>query len=210
VRAEHVGDLAPDRQDRVQVLARVGKRQTQLLAADDAERTLAQAQKLAALEAHAAGGHAPGRSQEPQDGGEQDGLAAARLAEDPQGLPVVDAQSDAVQDRAALAALVNDGQALDLEQRRHAHLQLVGSRKTRRWSPKCEKARTLKASISPGKRAVHQWPVIMFCAPTWIIRPSSGVGGGTPAPTKLRPAVGRIEKPIAVEKWTRAGARGSA
>ncbi len=42
----------------------------------------------------------------------------------------------------------------------------------------------------------------MNLAPLAIIEPSSGVGGLTPAPTKLSPAVSRIAKPTVTDTWT--------
>ena len=45
----------------------------------------------------------------------------------------------------------------------------------------------------------------MFGAPMAIIEPHSGVGIGTPAPTKLSAEVSRIEKPIVGERLASAG-----
>src|SRR5439155_11932473 len=45
----------------------------------------------------------------------------------------------------------------------------------------------------------------MFGAPMAIIEPHSGVGIGTPAPTKLSAEVSRVEKPIVGERLASAG-----
>ena len=57
----------------------------------------------------------------------------------------------------------------------------------------------------PGYSTGHHWPVIIPPEPMEIIRPNSGCGIRTPAPTKLNPAVKRIEEPMQVETCVMAG-----
>ena len=58
----------------------------------------------------------------------------------------------------------------------------------------------------PGKTDGHHWPVMMFWKPMAIMLPHSGVGATTPAPTKLKAAVSRIDQPMLTESWARIGA----
>ena len=57
----------------------------------------------------------------------------------------------------------------------------------------------------PGNTEGHHSPRMSCEAPVEIIRPHSGVGGRTPAPTKLRPAVRMMAKPIVTEVCTSEG-----
>ena len=80
-----------------------------------------------------------------------------------------------------------------------------GSSKRPSASPATAKVKTISPSAMPGKSDGHHWPMISDFAPDAIMAPSSGVGGATPAPTKLSPAVRRIANPTVTEIWTRIG-----
>ena len=69
-------------------------------------------------------------------------------------------------------------------------------------SPKTPKEKTIRPSAMPGKNAAHHCPISRYLAPDAIMAPSSGVGGLTPAPTKLSPAVSRMAKPTVTETCT--------
>src|SRR5688500_12013072 len=56
-----------------------------------------------------------------------------------------------------------------------------------RKSPASANANTARPRVTPGKNDTHHCPVIIYLAPFAIIPPHSGVGGWTPAPTKVRP-----------------------
>ena len=62
------------------------------------------------------------------------------------------------------------------------------------------------ASARPGKTDGHHSPVTTFWKPLAIMLPHSGVGERTRAPTKLSPAVSRIDQPTLTESWASAGA----
>ena len=72
--------------------------------------------------------------------------------------------------------------------------------------PQTANPKTVKDVAIPGKILGHQSPNTNWLAPVAIMDPHSGVGGRTPAPTKLRPAVRRIANPIVIENWTSDGA----
>src|SRR5262249_44311218 len=78
----NIGELTADRQDRVEVLTRVGERQSELAPADSSELCLRQAHQLAAAEPHVTLGDPPGRAQPAGDRAENDRFSAARLAAD--------------------------------------------------------------------------------------------------------------------------------
>ena len=84
---------------------------------------------------------------------------------------------------------------------------LCGSSRCASASPAAANEKTTMPSAMPGNRDGHQMPMIMLCAPVDTMLPSSGVGGLTPAPTKLRPAVSRMAKPIVAEIWATSGGK---
>src|SRR6185437_276671 len=69
-------------------------------------------------------------------------------------------------------------------------------------SPNNPQMNTMPPKARPGKSDTHHWPSAMNLAPPAIIAPSSGVGGLTPAPTKLSPAVRSTAKPIVTDNCT--------
>jgi len=67
-------------------------------------------------------------------------------------------------------------------------------------SPMTANVKTIRPNKSPGNIATHHCPVINeLGAALAIIAPSSGVGGLTPAPTNLSPAVNSTAKPIVTD-----------
>jgi hypothetical protein len=163
MRTEDVGKLATERQDRIEMLTGIGERQSELLAADRAELRLCEVQQFAIPKPYMAPGHPPRGLEKAGDSMQEHRLAATGLANQTERLAIVDVKIDPMQHLPqGPVAVIGDAQCLNLEQRDHVYLRLVGSRKMRRLSPKREKARTVRARQMPGKSAVHHCPVIMF------------------------------------------------
>jgi hypothetical protein len=147
VTLQHLADLQPDRHDGVERGQRVLEHHREVAAAALAHRGVGQPEQLRTLEAHrAADPHAPSRQQS-HDRERGHGLAAAGLADQPDGLPRFDGEAHCVDGRGRLLALVleGDGEVLDLQQGpggggaswegAHGRLLLLGSRASRSDSP---------------------------------------------------------------------------
>src|SRR4030042_1524243 len=74
------------------------------------------------------------------------------------------------------------------------HLRILGSRISRRASPKILNPMTVIKMNSPGEVAYHHWSMRNL-RPTLTMAPHSGVGGWVPSPIKLREAAMRIVSP---------------
>ncbi len=118
-----LGDLLADRVEGVQAGQRVLEDHGDPPAADRAELLLAQAVELLAVEPDRAAD--VGAAVQAHDGERGDGLAAAGLADQAEGLPGLDGEVDAVDGPdGAARGVEGDLEVLDLQQRRHQYLTL--------------------------------------------------------------------------------------
>ena len=135
----------------------------------------------------------PGCGDEAEDGERGHALAAARLAHQAEDLAAVDPQVDAVHRlHHAVAGEVVGGEAVDLEEGGAvgAHRFSLGSRASRRPSPRRLKARTFHMMARPGKNT--RWGAVK----TWLRsdgqhRPP--LGGGRPHPEAQEGEGGDLE-----------------
>jgi hypothetical protein len=130
VRPDDVHDLVADAEQRIEVLAGLGRGQRDDPSADRAELVLALGQQVLPVDQHPARLDQPRRAQEAEHRPHQDGLAGTRLADNTQGLARREADVDAVQHRhPARLALMGHVQILHLEKWRHGvQLRFTGSR----------------------------------------------------------------------------------
>ncbi len=118
VRPDRLGQLAPDRVERVERGERVLEDRANLLAADAAHLVVGQVVDAPATERDPTVGNAPRRVDEADDGGTGDRLARTRLAHDAEHLPGSDREAHVVNgDQRPPARRKLDAQALHREER---------------------------------------------------------------------------------------------
>src|SRR5438105_13586810 len=91
-----LGDLSEDREERIQRRHRILEDHGDPPAPDPAQLALALAGQVLALEDDAAADDARASRQEPDDGQARRGLAAARLADEPEGFTLVQREAHTV------------------------------------------------------------------------------------------------------------------
>src|SRR6266545_2744737 len=169
-------------------------------ATDPAQFALALPGQVLALEDDTASHDPGGPRQEPDDREARRRLAAPRLADEPQGLALVEREAHAVHrlDDACPA----EGEEVGLEvghlqDRDHATYKFLswGSSRTRNQSPKSWVARTIRRMQSPGNTVSHHCPAIKVERASESMRPQAGCGGGTPTPRKLSEASAMMTTP---------------
>src|SRR6185437_374596 len=126
---------------------------------------------------------------EPEDRHRRHRLARARLAGDADALARGDRELGHVGDHASVEC---DLQLRDLEL--HRAITRLGSRRSRRPSPRRLNATALKRIAAPGNVTTHQY-VWKKLRPSFTIRPHSGVGSWAPRPRKESAAAVRITPP---------------
>src|SRR6184192_3119166 len=106
MRLERLADLPADGQHRVERGHRVLEDHRDLAAADPPQLPVAEREQVLAAEERGAAGHAAGAREDAQQRERGDALAAARLADDAEGLADPDLEGDAVDgvDGAAVGA----------------------------------------------------------------------------------------------------------
>src|SRR5262245_21052961 len=190
-------DLPEDGEERVQRRHGVLEDDSDPPAANPAQLTLSPAGQVLALEDDGAAHDAAGPWQEADDREARGRLAAARLADEPQRLALVEREAHAVHrlDHARPAEGEEVGlQIGDFEERGQRFLDW-GSSRTRSQSPKSWVARTIRRIHAPGNTVSHHWPAIRVGRASESIRPQAGCGGGTPTPRKLSEASAMMTTP---------------
>src|SRR6266436_3786879 len=130
------------------------------------------------------------------------GLAASRLADEPDRLAFAKRKADPVDRFDHAGPAKREVMRLQVgypQQRAHRGayiLRSCGSRRTLSQSPSSCVASTTSRMPSPGKMVSHQSPTISIDRPSASIDPQAGSGGGTPTPRKLSEASAMITTPI--------------
>ncbi len=181
VGAQHVGDLQPDRADRVQRRPRVLEDHRHGGAAQRLQHPPRGVGDVLPAEGDAPAGDLSRAVEElhHREGGDR--LAGAALADDAQRLAGGERQRHALDGvHRAVAGGEGDLEVLDGEERA-GHVRILGSRMSRNPSPSRLKQSTAVISAAPGKTTSHHLPVVMKRAPSATMMPHSGVGAWTPS-----------------------------
>ena len=167
VRVHRVVELRGDAQHRVQRVHGRLEHRGDLAPAQPVHAALVQLVQVGAVEPHGTAGVVGRRVQQPQHGVAERGLAAARLAEEPDELALLDAERDVPHGvrRRQVPRPVVDGQVLYLDQRHHCSLRcgLLSAS-----TPKLTNVRPVvsRASRRPGTSSRTRPPV--RSAPSWL------------------------------------------
>src|SRR3989442_9496451 len=202
--ANRLDEVLADRHERVQARHGILEDQRELLDPKSAEFRLRNPDEVASAEGQSARDLRT-RRQQAEDRFAECRLAASRLADDPERLPGVEVEGDAVDrvDATPFRRIV-DPEIADLKDDVAHHRSLFMSGFTMSFSPSPTKLRPIVRSrmTNPGKKDDHQMPLSIPEAAAERSRPQSGVGASTPRPRYDRPAAVRIASAALIEKMT--------
>src|SRR2546423_2577859 len=206
VRHHGLLDLIPNPEHRVEATQGVLEDHGDVFAADLPNLLLGQLDDVGSPEEDLTTGDAPRLLDQAKDRESGDALAAPGLAHDPQGLPGLEVEADAI-DRLDHTVV---GEELGLEifdlKDRCRHRFCLGSRASRNPSPRKLNAIRVSDSAIAGARTI--WGAMRNAwKPSAAIAPHDGVGGWTPRPRKLRNASNRIACGMPNVAWTMIGPR---
>src|SRR5947207_4546722 len=193
VRLEDLLELRPDTQAGVE--RRRGRRRhiRDVRAPQRRPLRLGQREEVAAVDADAAARDHRAAARVPEQRETHGRLAGARLANKAEHFTRVDRERDVVDDVVA-AALDLDAQMLDLDGRAHPSIAPRSMPAEARESPSpIMLVPIVKSAIATtGMTTPHGW-IVKACRFSLIISPQSALGGWSPKPRKLRPAISPIE-----------------
>src|SRR5690606_35764176 len=228
--SDRLGDLRPNRVERVERRPRLLEHDRDLATADRPKLAFGEPEELAPRESNGTCRDRSGRRNEPEhrEGGHR--LARAALSDEAGDLACADREIELVE-RAHLAELARkvDRESFDLEKRRivrhrvHPSIRhavalraganacglassrpMRGSSASRRPSPRRCDAVTVMTTASPAAKGIHHSEKICPRL-SWIIPPHVGVGGVMPRPRKPSDASRRITFPTRKVETTRIG-----
>ena len=162
---EHFGDLETDRHDRVKGGERVLENHPEVAPTAVAHLGAGEGEQVGSVEVRGAADLVAARREQAHDRERGDRLAAPGLPHQPDGLPWMDVERDAVDraERLLAVPLENDPQILDGEQwpfpagmpcgRHRRHLRVFGSRASRRDSPMSVNPKATTMMQAAGQKA---------------------------------------------------------
>src|SRR6267143_2870525 len=197
-----LGNLPVDAEERVERGHRILQDHGDLSTTDAAHLARPFCRQLLPSEFDAAPDDARCRGEQTDDRQAGRGLAASRLADEPDRLAFAKRKADPVDRFDPTGPTKREVMRLQVgypQQRGHRGayiLRSCGSRRTLSQSPSSCVASTTSRMPSPGKMVSHQSPTISIERPSASIEPQAGSGGGTPTPRKLSEASAMITTPI--------------
>ncbi len=149
---QHLGDLQPDRDHRVQRGERVLEDHAHVAAAAVPHLPVGEPQQVGALERHLAGDRVAALGQQPHDRQRRHGLAATGLADQADGLAGLHREAHAVdgRERFRAAPVEDDLEVADVEQCHRDYRRFFGSRASRSDSPSSVKPSATTTMARPG------------------------------------------------------------